>query len=115
MRSYTPSPFLGAYSVSKTALISLTKVLATELAPKQIRVNGIAPGVIKTKFSEQLWKHDAPGTDLANRGEGQVSIPLGRYGNPEEIGALGCFLCSDDASYITGETIVAAGGVQSRL
>jgi len=112
---YTPSPMLGAYSVSKTSLISLTKVLGTELASRGIRVNGIAPGVIQTKFSEMLWKHDAPGTDLTNPGEGKQAIPLGRYGVPDEIGSLGCFLCSDDASYITGETIVAAGGVQSRL
>ena len=58
---YTPNPFLGAYSVSKTALISLTKVLGTELAHRGIRVNCVAPGVIKTKFSEQLWKVSSVG------------------------------------------------------
>lgn len=107
---YTPSPFLGAYSVSKTSLISLTKVLSMELAAKKIRVNCIAPGVIKTKFSEQLWKGKEPEDDKQLK-----DIPLGRYGEPDEVGALGCFLCSDDASYITGETVVVAGGVMSRL
>lgn len=105
---YTPSPLLGAYSVSKTALISLTKVLATELGKKQIRVNCIAPGVIKTKFSETLWKGDQPANSTKD-------VPLGRFGEPDEVGALGCFLCSNDASYITGETVVIAGGVMSRL
>jgi dehydrogenase/reductase SDR family protein 4 len=137
--SYTPSPYLGAYSVSKTALISLTKVMAIELAARKIRVNCVAPvreneteryterrnyrtqpvspffsvsslqGVIKTKFSEALWKEESTAeTSLKD-------IPLARFGEPDEVGALGCFLCSDDASYITGETVVVAGGVQSRL
>ncbi len=66
-------------------------------------------GVIKTKFSEQLWKNEgAAETNLKD-------IPLGRFGEPDEVGALGCFLCSDDASYITGETVVVVGGIQSRL
>ena len=107
---YTPQPLLGAYSVSKTSLISLTKVLGTELAPKGIRINALAPGVIKTKFSEALWKDKDPESDAQ-----LASIPMGRYGDPDEVGALGCFLCSNDASYITGETIVVAGGLQSRL
>ena len=107
---YTPNPLLGAYSVSKTALISLTKVLGTELAGRGIRVNCVAPGVIKTKFSEQLWKGDSA-VSQANLND----IPLGRFGEPHEVGALACFLCSNDASYITGETIVVAGGIQSRL
>lgn len=107
---YTPTPILGAYSVSKTALISLTKVLATELAPRGIRINCVAPGVIKTKFSEALWKGKEPESDAQLK-----DIPMGRYGEPDEVGALGCFLCSNDASYITGETVVVAGGIQSRL
>lgn len=107
---YTPNPFLGAYSVSKTALISLTKVMGTELAHRGIRVNCVAPGVIKTKFSEQLWKGESGAAETNLK-----DIPLGRFGEPDEVGALGCFLCSDDASYITGETVVVAGGVQSRL
>lgn len=113
---YTPNPMLGAYSVSKTALISLTKTLAPELATRKIRINCVAPGVIKTKFSEALWKDDetkgAGGGSDSNNG---LVIPMQRYGEPDEVGALGCFLCSDDASYITGETVVVAGGVMSRL
>lgn len=65
--------------------------------------------MIKTKFSEQLWKSE--GAAEMNLKD----IPLGRFGEPDEVGALGCFLCSDDASYITGETVVVAGGIQSRL
>jgi len=106
---YTPNPFLGAYSVSKTALLALTKVMATELAGKGIRVNCVAPGIIKTKFSEKLWNNEDDGSSTLS------SIPMQRFGQPHEVGALACFLCSDDASYITGETVVVAGGVQSRL
>jgi dehydrogenase/reductase SDR family protein 4 len=114
---YTPNPLLGAYSVSKTALIALTKVLGTELAAKQIRVNCVAPGIIKTKFSELLWKDDPTGGASGGSGDNSnpLVIPLQRYGEPDEVGALACFLCSDDASYITGETVVVGGGVMSRL
>lgn len=104
---YQPFELLGAYSVSKTALLGLTKVMASTCAPMKIRVNSICPGIIKTKFSKMLWSTP----DLIE----QMRIPLGRAGEPEECAGLVSFLCSDDASYITGENIVVAGGTLSHL
>ena len=101
-----PNP-IGHYGLTKTALLGLTKVLAKELLDDEIRVNGICPGIIKTEFSKELWKN----------GEAQTAESMGvkRLGVPMDIGHLAKFLLSDEASYITGENIVAAGKVMSRL
>ena len=98
------SPGLGAYSVSKAAVIMLTRVLARELAPDGIRVNAVAPALIETRFSEALWKNP-------ERLESYVrSTPLGRTGQPEEVVGAVLYLCSDAASYVTGQTLVLDGG-----
>lgn len=95
------SPNLGVYHVSKAALIHLTRQLALELAPK-VRVNSVAPGIVRTRLSEALWKDDeAHVADLT---------PLGRIGSPEDVGGAVAFLASDRASWITGETLVIDGG-----
>ena len=96
-----PSHFMGAYNVSKAGLIYMTKQLAMELAP-DIRVNGIAPAVVKTKLSEMLWAGDEQGSaDLH---------ALKKLGEPEDIASLIYFLSSDDASWITGEVVTIDGG-----
>ncbi|XP_020284271.1 dehydrogenase/reductase SDR family member 4 [Pseudomyrmex gracilis] len=106
---YQPFNLLGIYSISKTALMGLIKATAEDLAKEGIRVNGIAPGVIKTKFSAPLHKSkEAQELSLA-------LIPMKRFGTTDEIGSVAAFLASDDASYITGEIIVASGGMPSRL
>ncbi|XP_020359714.1 dehydrogenase/reductase SDR family member 4 isoform X2 [Oncorhynchus kisutch] len=114
---YQPMQALGPYSVSKTALLGLTRALAPELAQSHIRVNCVAPGIIKTRFSQALW-HDE---DVLDEFKKQLSIKrlpstsfLG-VGEPEEIGGVIAFLCSKDASYITGETITVTGGMSCRL
>ncbi|XP_028410067.1 dehydrogenase/reductase SDR family member 4-like [Dendronephthya gigantea] len=106
---FAPFPALGVYSISKTALLSLTKVLANELGPDGIRVNCIAPGIIKTNFSKALWGNESIQEEL------KQGNPLKRMGRAEECAGIVSFLSSDDASYITGENIVVGGGVQSRL
>ncbi|OXU18815.1 hypothetical protein TSAR_002136 [Trichomalopsis sarcophagae] len=106
---YQPFSLLGVYSITKTTLLSLNKTVAEELASEGIRVNAIAPGVIKTKFAKALYE-----SEEAN--EATLStIPMQRLGEPDEVAAVAAFLASDDASYITGETIVAGGGMKSRL
>ncbi|MGW4534578.1 SDR family oxidoreductase [Nocardia sp. NPDC004340] len=94
-------PDLGLYNASKAALIHLTKQLALELSPR-VRVNSLAPGVVRTKLAEQLWKQY----------EGQLnsSTALGRIGEPGDIGSAVAFLVSDAASWVTGETFVIDGG-----
>lgn len=118
--AYSTMPGLGIYSISKTALLGMCKVLAGEFARKGIRVNAVAPGLIQTKFSEKLWKKEGSTKESDKQTderklERYFRIPLGRIGQPEDISGLVTFLVSDKASYITGETIVAAGGLTSKL
>ena len=100
--AYMTSPILGAYNITKIALIHLTQQLASELGP-DVRVNAIAPGVIRTHFSRILWE-DGRGEQVAAR------LPLKRLGEPEDIGDAALFLASDASSWITGQTLVADGG-----
>jgi NAD(P)-dependent dehydrogenase (short-subunit alcohol dehydrogenase family) len=95
---------IGAYGVSKAAVIMLTRVLARELGPFNIRVNAIAPGLVETRFSEALWKNEAI------LGAYLKSTPLGRTGQPEEMVGAVLYLASDASSFVTGHTIVLDGG-----
>eukprot|EP00920_Eleutheroschizon_duboscqi_P040043 GHVT01095965.1.p1 GENE.GHVT01095965.1~~GHVT01095965.1.p1 ORF type:complete len:267 (+),score=51.44 GHVT01095965.1:967-1767(+) len=108
---FTPCPPLGWYGVSKTALFALTKALAKELygAHDGVRINAVAPGVIRTEFSRMLW--DSP------EASAQVNAQtcMDRVGEASEVAAAAAFLCSEDASYITGEVLAVSGGMPSRL
>jgi len=106
---FQPINLLGPYSVSKTALLGLTKALAVETAPDNIRVNCVAPGIVKTKFASALTDTDWIAEKVME------SIPLKRFGVPDDIGGIVSFLSSDEAAYITGESIVVAGGTNARL
>jgi NAD(P)-dependent dehydrogenase (short-subunit alcohol dehydrogenase family) len=96
---------IGAYGISKAADFALARNLAVEWGPKNVRVNCIAPGLIRTDFARALWE-DPEALDARNR-----STPLRRIGQPEEIGPVAAFLASRAASYVTGQIIVADGGV----
>ncbi|KAF5280221.1 hypothetical protein FQA39_LY05355 [Lamprigera yunnana] len=106
---YVPHKLIGAYSVSKTALLGLTKAASLDLASQNITVNCIAPGIIETKFSEMLIK-EGPARDLI-----LSKVPMNRIGKPNDVAAVAAFLSSEDSQYITGETIVVSGGMDSRL
>uniref|UniRef100_A0A8C2DLM8 Dehydrogenase/reductase (SDR family) member 4 n=2 Tax=Cyprinus carpio TaxID=7962 RepID=A0A8C2DLM8_CYPCA len=106
---YQPMQGLGPYSVSKTALLGLTRALAPDLAHSNIRINCVAPGIIKTRFSAALWENEGVLEEFLK----QTSIK--RLGQPEDIGGVIAFLCSDEASYITGETVTVTGGMNCRL
>uniref|UniRef100_A0A2K6JVL8 Dehydrogenase/reductase 4 n=2 Tax=Rhinopithecus bieti TaxID=61621 RepID=A0A2K6JVL8_RHIBE len=107
--AFSPLPGLSPYNVSKTALLGLTKTLAIELAPRNIRVNCLAPGLIKTSFSRMLWM------DKEKEERMKETLQITRLGEPEDCAGIVSFLCSEDASYITGETVVVGGGTPSRL
>ena len=100
----SPEPGLGLYSVSKAALISLTKVMAQEWGADGIRANVICPGLIRTKFSQALWQDD----QIANQILGNQ--PIQRIGEPEDIAGLALFLASDASAYCTGGVYLAEGG-----
>jgi NAD(P)-dependent dehydrogenase (short-subunit alcohol dehydrogenase family) len=99
------STVIGAYGMSKAADHMLVKNLAAEWGPKNVRVNAIAPGLIKTDFAKALWE------DPRRRKEREAATPLRRLGEPKDIGGIAAFLASDAAAFITGQCIVADGGV----
>ena len=96
---------IGTYGLSKAALIALTRNLALEWGPRNVRVNAVAPGLIKTDFARVLWSD--PGA-ASRRIE---ATPLRRLGEPEDIAGLIAFLASPAAAFVTGQTMVADGGV----
>ncbi len=102
--AFCPTPFLGVYSMSKAAVNMLTKVFAQEWGPKGVRVNAIAPGLVKTHFSQALWGNEAILQAALN------SIPLGRMAEPEEMVGLAIYLASDASRYMTGQVILIDGG-----
>ncbi len=97
-----PGPIMGAYNVSKGALIFMTRQLAYELAPA-VRVNAVAPGIVKTRFSRVLWETDQNGAAGLH--------PLNRLGEVEDVASAVLFLASDASSWITGVTIPVDGGM----
>jgi NAD(P)-dependent dehydrogenase (short-subunit alcohol dehydrogenase family) len=99
-----PGPGMGIYSISKAGVIMLTQVLAMELGPANIQVNAIAPGVIKTRFSQVLWQTPEI-SEPALR-----SLPAGRFGEPEEVASLALYLASPASDYVTGAVFVMDGG-----
>ncbi|WP_226389230.1 glucose 1-dehydrogenase [Penaeicola halotolerans] len=100
----SPEHGLGIYSMSKAALISLSKVLAKEWGDDNIRVNTICPGLIKTKFSEALWTNDKVMQMMMK------ALPIKRIGTPEEVAALCLYLAADASAYSTGAVFTADGG-----
>ena len=100
----TPEPGIGIYSVSKAAIISLTKAMAQDWGADNIRVNAICPGLIKTKFSEALWSNDA----ILRRF--MQHIPLNSVGSSEDTAGLAVYLASDAAAYCTGGVYMIDGG-----
>ncbi len=99
-----PMPGLGVYNVTKAAVIHLTRQLAMELGPNGIRVNAVAPGVIRTRFAEALWQNEEISRQVV------AFNPLHRIGQPEEVAGAVAFLASDSASYINGEVVTIDGG-----
>ncbi|GFH16953.1 uncharacterized protein HaLaN_13479 [Haematococcus lacustris] len=97
------------YAVSKTALLGLVKGLAAELGPQGIRVTGLAPGIVPTKLSSYLVQSPELAQQQAD------ATYLKRLGTPEDMAATVAFLASGDAAYVTGETLVVAGGMPSKL
>lgn len=93
-------PGQANYSAAKAALIGATKALAQEVAPRKVTVNAVAPGFIKSDMTKDLDEDSLKKT-----------VPLGRFGEPDEVAALVAFLASDDSAYITGETISINGGI----
>jgi 2-deoxy-D-gluconate 3-dehydrogenase len=98
------SPGMGIYGIAKAAIEMLTKVLASELAQFGIRVNAVAPAMVRTEFSKPFWSNSGILEQITK------GIPLGRIAEPLEVVHPALFLASDAASFITGQTLVVDGG-----
>jgi glucose 1-dehydrogenase len=93
------------YASAKGGLMLLMKTIAQELAPQKIRVNSIAPGAIKTRINERVWKDPAGAASMCKL------IPYGRIGEPDDVAPVAAWLASDEADYITGTTVFVDGGM----
>lgn len=110
-----PAALVSSYNASKAAVISLTKTLAIELASYNIRVNAVCPGPILTQMNEQVMADRAASLQLTRDQmieRIRSSIPLGRWGAPEDIANMVAFLVSPEAAWITGEIIKVSGGLE---
>jgi NAD(P)-dependent dehydrogenase (short-subunit alcohol dehydrogenase family) len=113
---YRVVPECIPYCTSKGAIITLTKCLAVELAPRGIRVNAIAPGTFDTRMARLPdGSHEYEAQDFKEFYIRGGRLPLGRIGRLEELGAAAYFFCSDDSSYVTGQTLLVDGGMSVRL
>jgi len=102
---YLASPVIGAYHITKAADLQLVRNLALEFGPHNVRVNAIAPGIIRTDFARALW--DNPEAQAAlNR-----ATPLGRIGEPAEVAGTAIFLASRAGAFVTGQSIIVDGGI----
>jgi len=102
-----PFPVMGVYSVSKAAVLMLTQVLAQELAPNNIQVNAIAPGVIKTRFSAPLWRTDSIAAAIKS------ATPAGRFGEVDDLTGAALYLASPASDFMTGGVMVIDGGMNT--
>ncbi len=98
------SPAMGIYGIAKAGIEMMTKVLAHELAPHNIQVNAVAPGMVRTDFSKPFWSNDQLYGNIVK------SIPLGRIAEPGDIAGPVLFLCSSASDFITGQTLIVDGG-----
>ncbi|XP_053825519.1 dehydrogenase/reductase SDR family member 4-like [Vidua macroura] len=103
---YQPMAGLGPYSVSKTALLGLVAALSPELLPRRVRINGVAPGLVRTRFSA---------ADKATRERALAALGAERLGSPQDVAQAVLFLVSPQAAFVAGQTLLVAGGARPRL
>ena len=101
------APFMGIYGVAKAGIEMMTKVIAQELAAFNIQVNAVAPGMVRTKFSQPFWSNSEIYEQIIK------TIPLGRIAEPVDVARAVLFLCSEASDFITGQTLMVDGGASA--
>ena len=101
------APFMGIYGVAKAGIEMMTKVIAQELAAFNIQVNAVAPGMVRTKFSEPFWSNSEIYEQIVK------TIPLGRIAETADVAQAVLFLCSEASNFITGQTLMVDGGASA--
>jgi len=101
------APFMGIYGVAKAGIEMMTKVIAQELAAFNIQVNAVAPGMVRTRFSEPFWSNSEIYEQIIK------TIPLGRIAEPVDVARSALFLCSEASDFITGQTLMVDGGASA--
>ena len=101
------APFMGIYGVAKAGIEMMTKVIAQELAAFNIQVNAVAPGMVRTQFSEPFWSNSEIYEQIIK------TIPLGRIAEPVDVARAVLFLCSEASDFITGQTLMVDGGASA--
>jgi len=101
------APFMGIYGVAKAGIEMMTRVMAQELAPFNIQVNAVAPGMVRTKFSEPFWSNSEIYEQIVK------SVPAGRIAEPADVALPVLFFCSQASDFVTGQTLMVDGGASA--
>ena len=101
------APFMGIYGIAKAGIEMMTKVMAQELAPFNIQVNAVAPGMVRTKFSEPFWSNDEIYQQIVK------TVPAGRIAEPADVALPVLFFCSQASDFVTGQTLMVDGGASA--
>jgi NAD(P)-dependent dehydrogenase (short-subunit alcohol dehydrogenase family) len=107
LAAHRASPAMGIYGIAKAGIEMMTKVLAQELAPHNITVNAVAPGMVRTDFSKPFWANPDLYPNIVK------SIPLGRIAEPGDVAHAALFFCSEGSDFITGQTLLVDGGASA--
>ena len=114
LNAVSPAALSVSYNVAKAGVVSLTQTLAVELAPFEVNVNAISPGPVSTEFHDTVMPQRAATLGITREAmveRMRVSIPLGRWGKPEDVAKAVLFLATDQSAWITGQNLVVAGGL----
>jgi NAD(P)-dependent dehydrogenase (short-subunit alcohol dehydrogenase family) len=116
LNGISPAALVASYNAAKAGVISLTQTFALEMAPYSVRVNAVAPGPVYTDFNKRVMRQRA---EILGITEQEIidrvgrAVPLGRWGQPEEIARGVLYLCSDQSSWVTGQVLAVTGGLAS--
>jgi NAD(P)-dependent dehydrogenase (short-subunit alcohol dehydrogenase family) len=114
LNGIAPAALVASYNAAKAAVVSLTQTLALELAPYRVRVNAVGPGPVYTEFNRQVMRQRAEVLGITESQKVErlrAAIPLGRWGEPEDVARAVVYLCSEQSAWVTGQLLPVTGGL----